>query len=202
MEALIQSNVGIKSIKFNGYKVELSTNIKGKSVAKLSRFMTMGKNKGTFKTIECYYFATDLRRQEWITKRMEDIKANLSAKDEAKNKRKDARENYVNTFKIGEVYYDSWGYDQTNIDFYMITEVKEKSVMVQRIGAIMCKGGRESGMSSNVKPDITNKIGEPEIKIIQIRVWDNKVVSFIKSRHGWISKYDAGDKGVYSSWYA
>lgn len=192
----------IKAIKFDGYRIELSENIKGKPVARLSQFMTMGKNKGTYKLIQGYYFQSEERRLEWIKEKMTNIKANIQGKEDIKKKRQEARDNYVNTFQVGEVYYDSWGYEQTNIDFYLITEVKERSVMVQRIGSTMCEGGRESGMSSNVKPNIGHKIGDPELKIIQIRVWDNKTVSFIKSHHGWISKYTDGDKGVYSSWYA
>ena len=192
----------IKAIKFDNYKIEFSTNIKGFPVAALSQFMTMGKNKGTYRRIESYYFKNEEKRAEWTKNKFKDIKERLNDKKERKQKLQEVRDNFVNPFKVGEIYYDSWGYEQTNIDFFVITEVKEKSVMIQAVGSTMCEGGRESGMSSNVKPNIDIKIGEPEIKIIQMRIWNDKPTFFIKSRHGWISKYTDGEKGVYSSWYA
>lgn len=192
----------IKAVRFNGYKIDLHTNFKGKPCASLSKFITVGKNKDTYQRIEGYYFATEARREEWCKEKIANIKANVSEKETKKAAVKELRNNYVNPFKVGEVYYDSWGYDQTNIDFYLIVEVKDKSVMLQKVGSIMCEGGRESGMSSNVKPDINKKIGKPFIKIVQVRIWNDVPTFFIRSTHGWISKYDRGDKGVYSSWYA
>jgi len=35
--------------------------------------------------------------------------------------------------KVGDVFLTSWGYDQTNIDFYQITAVKGESVKVRQI---------------------------------------------------------------------
>ena len=35
---------------------------------------------------------------------------------------------YVNTAKVGDIYVSSWGYDQTNVDFYKITKVMKKMI--------------------------------------------------------------------------
>jgi hypothetical protein len=37
-------------------------------------------------------------------------------------------------WKIGDIIYNSWGYGQTNIDFAIVTKVREKSVTIERIG--------------------------------------------------------------------
>ena len=192
----------IKSIKFDGYKIELTTDIKGRPVARLMKLMHSGKNKGNYRLEEGYYFKSEERRAEWVKEKFMKVKDRISSKDEAAKKLKDVKDNLINPFKVGDIYYDSWGYEQTNIDFYEIVEVKDKSVMIQEIGATMCEGGKESGMSSNVKPDITKKIGDPILKIIQVRIWNGVTNIFIKSTHGWISKYTDGERGVYSSWYA
>jgi hypothetical protein len=34
---------------------------------------------------------------------------------------------------VGDVAYNSWGYEQTNVDFYEVVEVKAKTVMLRRI---------------------------------------------------------------------
>lgn len=39
------------------------------------------------------------------------------------------------TATVGDILYTSWGYDQTNVDFYRVTRVKGKTVYVREIGA-------------------------------------------------------------------
>jgi len=38
------------------------------------------------------------------------------------------------TPKVGDILYSSWGYDQTNIDFYKVVKVSEFSVWIQQLG--------------------------------------------------------------------
>lgn len=201
METLETSAV-IKCIKFNGYKIDLTTNVKGQPVARLSRFMTMGKNKNQWKHIEGFYFPTEQRREEWVKEKIAAISANIKAETDRKQAKKDVRANMVNPFKVGQIFYDSWGYDQTNIDFYQIVEVKERSVILQEIGASYVPNTQ--GMDcSNVKPNPSHKVGEPFLKpvVVSIGYNDNKPSYYLKSRHGWISEYTQEEKGVYSSWY-
>ena len=35
---------------------------------------------------------------------------------------------------VGDIFVCSWGYDQTNIDYYKVLEVKNKSVVISAIG--------------------------------------------------------------------
>lgn len=38
------------------------------------------------------------------------------------------------TPKVGDILYSSWGYDQTNIDFYKVVKVSGFSVWIQELG--------------------------------------------------------------------
>lgn len=197
-----QTNSGIKAIKLDGYRIELSTNVKGNPVAKYFKLLSAGKNKGQYKLIEGYYFKTDERRNEWITKVVSNIKLRTNEKNTAIEAKKNVRANFVNPFVVGDIYYDSWGYDQTNVYFYQISEVKAKSVMLQRIGKNSVDGS-EGMMCCNVVPNADHKIGEPQLKPVIISVCnDGKVLYYLKSDYGCISKYEKEDKGVYCSWYA
>lgn len=197
-----QTPAKISCLKLDGYKIELSTNGKGNPVAKYYKLLTAGKNKDTYKLIEGYYFKTEERRVEWITKVIANIKLRTNEKKQRKEVKQSVRENFVNPYVVGDIYYDSWGYDQTNVDFYQIIEVKNKSVVLQEIGCKTVKGS-EGMMCCNVEPDPTNKIKEPFLKPVLTRVsYDNSVHHYIHSRHGSISKYEKADKGVYCSWYA
>lgn len=36
--------------------------------------------------------------------------------------------------KVGDIFYTSWGYDQTNVEFYKVVRVSKSSVWVQQTG--------------------------------------------------------------------
>jgi hypothetical protein len=75
---------------------------------------------------------------------------------EEKEKRREERKNYRHDYKEGDILYSSWGYDQTNIDFYQVVGVKEKSVVLQKVGQNVVK--QETG-SDYVVP-VENKFIE------------------------------------------
>jgi hypothetical protein len=37
--------------------------------------------------------------------------------------------------KVGDILYSSWGYDQTNIEFFKVVKVSEFSVWIQQVRA-------------------------------------------------------------------
>lgn len=41
-------------------------------------------------------------------------------------------QNVTDGIKVGDFWTSSWGYDQTNIDFYKVTKVTSKSIYLQR----------------------------------------------------------------------
>lgn len=73
------------------------------------------------------------------------------------------------TVKVGDIFYSSWGYDQTNIDFYQIVRLTEKgSAFVRPIRArrvetenghftqealVPVKDGFFEGYSSHIKSE-------------------------------------------------
>jgi len=38
------------------------------------------------------------------------------------------------SYEVGDILYSSWGYDQTNVDFYQIVATTGKSVKIREIG--------------------------------------------------------------------
>lgn len=102
--------------------------------------------------------------------------------------------------EVGTIFYDSWGYEQTNIDFYQVVEVKAKTLKVRAINGFLVEhtgpdSGRKAPTMNDFKDDIilTKKIG--------FTINSKGEVSFhINSRCGWCSVYDQGAHGVYCSW--
>ena len=53
---------------------------------------------------------------------------------------------------LGDIFYSSWGYDQTNIDFYEVVAIKPGSLMIE-IRERQKKIVRSSGSQNYVVPD-------------------------------------------------
>lgn len=51
-------------------------------------------------------------------------------------------------YAVGQILVSSWGYDQTNIDFYVVTRVSNASVWLYPLGKRECEA--TSGMSRTV----------------------------------------------------
>jgi len=62
----------------------------------------------------------------------------------------------VPTVKVGDIYVSSWGYDQTNIDFYKVLNVKNKTAVLGEIGQ---KRNYTGNMNGTCVPD-PNVVGE------------------------------------------
>ena len=73
---------------------------------------------------------------------------------------------------VGDIFRSRWGYDQTNIDFYVITKVTAKSVSARPIGATKTYN-KNCGMSGTIMPDL-NAIGEIE-KTYRLNFTDDSV---------------------------
>lgn len=84
-----------------------------------------------------YAFNSEERRAFWISQQTETIQkqeaALIARKEERKVEAAKIKEAFVNPFKVGDLLYSSWGYDQTNIDFYQVIKAGPKSVTVQEI---------------------------------------------------------------------
>lgn len=143
------------------------------------------RNKPDFQ----YRYATEEQRQNAINAHFDIIRK----REQDKKARQAEKANFKHTLKAGDVLYTSWGYDQTNVDFYEVIEVKtKKTVVIRRIGQSTEENGFMSGQTSPIKGSFK---GEPMTKRVQI----GNVVTVSDSR-GHASPWDGKPK--YCSWYA
>lgn len=85
-----------------------------------------------------------IRVQEW-----------MAAQSEHKSNRKKSAER---TLQVDDVLRCSWGYEQTNIDYYLVTKLIGKS-MVELVEIGQLRDG--GGMTGDCVPDKSKIIGEP-----------------------------------------
>jgi hypothetical protein len=166
--------------------------------------LTMGIMKPTpkakyspFKYVQNYRYGKKERLLKSLSDFIEREESFIKRKDEEKALKKQRREDLKNPFVIGDILYDSWGYEQTNIDFFQVTNVTDKSVYLRPIASEIVSG-TEGRDSANVKPVKDKFIGEEIRKPLVVTTWSE--TPRISSRHGGLSPYTYGDKGVYSSW--
>ena len=100
-------------------------------------------------------------------------------------------------FKVGSILMSSWGYDQTNVDFYKVKRRTRRSVWLVEIGSELVEG---SGgfMSGKVTAVPERETGKTFMK--RIRVVDDEEVSV--SIESYANAYPWNGRECSCSWYA
>jgi hypothetical protein len=149
---------------------------------KAAKFFNGKRSKATW----WLYFQTEERMFDKIK---ESIK-NAMAWHERKQERKEERKKEILDVKVGDVLYSSWGWEQTNVDFYQVVETKGKTFTIREIKREYHGQAPSGGMSDYVSPIKDDFIGEPIVKR-----------SFKLNSYSWLDKTEWSKKH-FCSWYA
>lgn len=89
-----------------------------------------------------YFYDTPEQRDKRVIAWLDGIRSHAAFKKEQHDKRK----GYSHTLKVDDILYASWGYGQTNIDFYQVVEVVSgKTVRIRKIGGRITENGMDRG---------------------------------------------------------
>lgn len=99
----------------------------------------------TFKTLE--------QMQAHVRNYFETAEKVIAAKAERKATRVSV--NAADFYKVGDIVSASWGYDQTNVDFFKVTAVLGKSVRIVEVASTVKETGFMCGVTS---PDPTVEV--------------------------------------------
>ena len=102
-----------------------------------------------------YYYRTEAQRDGAIASAFEARRTTTAYKAERQAKRKA----FVHSYKVGDLFRRSWGYDQTNVDYYEVTEVSGRMVTVREIGQVCVETGNMCGQTT---PQPGKFTGEPK----------------------------------------
>lgn len=177
------TTIETKNVSFGKYRFEtFEEERNGKTFYFIKKYRATPKAKYHKEKCEYYYrYSTEVQRDEILQKEIESFNKREQQKEDADKKRTEMRENFTNPYNVGDLFYDSWGYDQTNIDFFQVVEVGRMSVKLRKIGQIYIRGGGCS-MSEYVKPDKDRFIGQEFRTIIQFSKYDLK--PYLNARRG------------------
>jgi len=128
---------------------------------------------------------------ENMKKRILDTISNLMSWEDMKSERKESRKHETDNIQVGDILYNTWGYEQTNVDFYEVVK-KEGRKFIMRSILLKYDSDRSTGngMAAYVEP-IPGAFVNDEEPIVK---------TSLNMKHGSLSKYEG--RSVYCSWYA
>jgi hypothetical protein len=140
-----------------------------------------------------YRFRSAEHRAQWVAQQQAKEDARQEGKTARKRAQQESKAKQRAGFAVGTVLHYSWGYDQTNCEFYVVTErTGAATCVIQECGSVMVPGS-EGFMCCKLWPDPARLMGAPLRKVIG--------PYGIRMAHGSARPIDA-DSEHYSSWYA
>lgn len=152
-----------------------------------------------FKPFANYSFKTSEDRERYIEQAIKNYEAGQATKAKWKADRKGSPE-MMDQIKIGAIFHCSWGYDQTNNDYYQVIEKKGRYVVIREIGSHQSldnPGNYAHGMANHVVAAPNHFTGEPMTKLVQFSGGKPYLtMTSYSSASLWDGKHN------YESWYA
>lgn len=112
--------------------------------------------------------------------------------------------------KVGDVFIATWGYEQTNNDFFQVVKVCGKSVRVRQVKPKVISEDYISGMSADFTVDLEGEL-EPVERSFFIKDQERGDLKRIKeyggvpefkiSSYAYAYKVEGNKAVVYESWY-
>ena len=182
----------VNVIEKPGVEIVSFTNYQGK----LCTLIWYGKQT---KPSKYYAWTTEEKREAYIEERLLFIEEKETEKVIKAAIKKEAKHPY----KVGDILQGSWGYGQTNVNFYQVTKATKKAIAIKQIGQTIEHTGAMCGEVKAVKNDFydDNEYGGGEFKKIP-QCWIHKEEAnwYVKSPiHGNLRLWDG--KACYKSWY-
>lgn len=109
-----------------------------KNAGKVGAMVFYGKQA---KPVSDFIYRDEARRAAAVGIAFESRRKSLAFKAERKAKRTD----WVPDYKVGELLRTHWGYDQTNIEYFEVVEVKGKHVILREIAQETIATGHDQG---------------------------------------------------------
>jgi hypothetical protein len=97
--------------------------------------------------------------------------------------------------KVGDLFYSSWGYDQTNIDFYQVTTVRNKMVGLTPIAG---KAKYDQAMAGYTTPVPNHFTGEQKMHLVRFNSNDKPYFKLNSYSSAWPTKPNSSH--FFSEW--
>lgn len=169
------------------------------SPAPRERFYAVGFIGKQCKPVFNYSFRTAAAREQHVR---EFFAGQLKRQNMMASRR--VQQNAPHTLKVGAIIVNSWGYDQTNVDWYAVVRTTEHYVWLRKIEAEAVRDGGISSMAGTCTVHIDCSNPNPStwgVRFIGEDVTKHKASGKnVTMRHGTGNEWDGRPR--YESWYA
>lgn len=158
---------------------------------KVGKFCARGYSGKKSKADFNYYYRSEIDRDKSIQKYLEGLQSRIDAKKADRAKKAE----FQTTLEVGDILEGSWGYDQTNIEFYQVVKkISGKSIEIRELCQSIVEGST-GFLCENVMPvkDCFTENSKPIRKLVNVH---NRVSFQCFS----LSKWDG--RACYQSHYA
>jgi len=76
-----------------------------------------------------YTYRTEERRNARVQEAFESRRKSLAYKAEQRSK----RTSFMHSYKVGQLFHTSWGYEQTNVEYFEVIEIKGKYLILREV---------------------------------------------------------------------
>lgn len=114
------------------------------------------KSKLGYKVIKHYGFNNLDSAMSYIHTFIANVKKAISDKQKIKQQKKELNKdlNAADYFNLNDIIVNTWGWEQSNVNFYKVTSIGKKTIDIQEVGQITVDGSiGNSGMSCDVMPN-------------------------------------------------
>lgn len=145
-----------------------------------------------YRTVEEMLARTQERIDNYVKNRMGDIER------KSKQKQLTSEMKASDHYAIGDIIVNSWGYEQTNVDYYQVIEVLPKSLKVREIGCTMTDA--TGPMACHVVPE-KDSFTDKDPFLLRLKT-DSKGVVWICNPESYYYFHKWDGRPNYMSWYA
>lgn len=168
------------------YKLLIEEDTNVARLYKLSPRSRLGQKK-----VYAYRFKDKEQMLQFVNEQYNNLLKSEQNKLVRKQEEKLRKEKDFKEVKVGDIFLCSWGYEQTNVDFYKLISLKGKKGVFQEVGYEEVE--QTSWCSANVKVNPDNLVGEPFTKMLNGD-------SFKKYSFATAFRMQNPDAKVYKSW--
>ena len=141
-------------------------------------------------------FRNDDHAERWLAEQIASFEGWKAATEKSKQARLGTPEQ-IDAVKVGDIFHWSWGWEQTNCDFFQITEKHGRNVVLRKIAAQTVPGSDNGGMCDS---RVAVKDAFDDEKPIKRRIAFANGGPYVPMKYGWCSLWDG--KPALCSWYA
>lgn len=135
-----------------------------------------------------YRFSSDQDRMKWIQSIIDQKEKSIESKNKSRQDR--LTRNASRVAEVGQIFVYSYGYDQTNIEFYQVTKVSGRKVTLREI----CQSVSESAWCSGTCLPVKDSFCEHGDEIQKISAVDYNGKLYVTMRCGRCTEWDGSAK--------